>query len=161
LGGAFSGAVDVNAVGRLAGFAVNAGGWMHATLWSPPTPYDRVQAVLAGLPATSPRFVTASAALRMALDPGEWNAAGTALSYPNGMHFFDQVKQAVDQLDKVQNNQGAQKAIADLWTIAHQLAADAAGPSQLASADARWSLNHTDAIERLKQAWRSAAGALG
>lgn len=160
LGGPFSGAVAVNTAGQVAGFAVTADGSSHAALYAPPTPYQRVQEVAAGLPATTPRFAEAGADLGQALNPSLWNSTGTALSYPNGMAFFDAVKQAIDQLSKVQNSPVAQKAIADLWTVAHQLAADVAGLPQLASAEARWSTGHTDALERLKQAWRSAEAAV-
>jgi probable HAF family extracellular repeat protein len=176
LGGAFSGAVDVNATGQVAGFASAAGGSMHATLFSPPTLYERVQEVAAGLPLAPHRFVDANGHLQQALDPSSWDTGGTALSYPDGMQFFDRLKETIDQLDKVPNSAEAQRAIADLWAIADQLAtrsvADAASTTsarpndvavaqrQLTSAEARWSVNHTDALERLKQAWRSAEGAV-
>jgi hypothetical protein len=176
LGGGFSGALDVNAAGQVAGFAVTTGGWMHATFFSPPTPYERVQEVAAGLPMAPQRIVEAGAHLRQALDPSLWNTPGTALTFPNGMQFFDRVKETIDQLDKVPNSPVAEKAIADLWAIAEQLASRsvahatatsgarandvAVAQRQLASAESRWSVSHTDALERLKQAWRSAESAV-
>ena len=160
LGGSFSTAVDVNAAGKVAGFAVTAGGSMHAVLFSPPTPFDRVQEIVAGLPANSPRFTAAAADLGEALNPSLWNAGGTALSYPNGSQFFDAVKQAVDQLNKLPNSPVAQKAMADIWALAEQLVGRSVPQSQLATAEARWSTGHTDALERLKQAWRTAGGAV-
>src|SRR5205823_13857175 len=72
LGGSFSTAVDVNACGRVAGLAVIAGGSMHAVLFSPPTPYDRVQEIATELPATPPRFAAATADLGQALNPSLW-----------------------------------------------------------------------------------------
>jgi probable HAF family extracellular repeat protein len=172
LGGPFSGAVAVNAGGQVAGFAVAASGFMHAAFWSPPTPYERVQEVAADLPASPHRFVDAGAKLRQALDPLLWNSAGTALAYPDGMKFFDRLKETIDQLDKVPNSPDAQKAIAELWAVADQLATRSVNEAastpgvrandvanaqrQLASGEARWSVDHTDALERLKQAWRSA-----
>jgi 23S rRNA A2030 N6-methylase RlmJ len=74
------------------------------------------------------------------------------------------VKEAIDQLDKAPNSADAQKAISILWSVADGLATRSVshagvGQPQLANAEARWSVDHTDAVERLKQAWRTAEAA--
>jgi len=168
--------VDLNARGDVAGWALTAGGKHHATLVTSPTLYERVMDVANGLPATPRQFSDASARLTDALNPNMWNSAGTALTYPDGAHFFDLLKQAVDRLDKVSNNAQAQQAVAELWAIARELAAHAVDHAastpgalasdlelaqrQLAAAQDRWSADHSDAFERLKQAWTSAEAAL-
>jgi probable HAF family extracellular repeat protein len=174
-GSAFSQALDVNAGGDVAGFANSAAGLSHATLFSPPTPYDRVKEVADGLPSTPRPLGDAKARLGEALDLSLWNSTGTALTYPDGMQFFDKVKQAIDRLDK-STDQVAANDEAALFAIAEQLtarvvkqAASTPGASadlvdvaqrQLAAAQERWAVDHSDAFERLKQAWRSAEAAL-
>jgi probable HAF family extracellular repeat protein len=176
LGGTSSHAVGVNAVGQVAGSALTADGSTHAALFSAPPPYDRVKEVADALPATPKPFADAKARLAEALDPALWNARGTELSDPSGMHFFDRVKQAVDRLDKVANSAEARAAVEELWAVAEEVATEAvddaaatpgAGATEveraqrhLASAGERWATNHSDAFEGLKQAWRTAEGAV-
>jgi hypothetical protein len=174
-GSSFSQGLDVNDAGQVAGAAATADGSLHPTLFSPPTPYDRVQDVADGLPSMPRPFSDAKARLAEALNLSLWNSTGTALSYPVGTQFFDSVKQAIDRLDKV-TDPGAANAEADLWAIAQQLtarvvkrAASTPGASanlvdvarrQLSAAAERWAVDHSDAFARLKQAWRSAEAAL-